>query len=236
MIFFFGKEAVLIMVDECMRHSYTRPLAYKGMNKDDHPENDHHDQDDHHHHDTDAAHRHSIDGQHHEVTHSDMDGLHEEEKVASNGKAEKTANGKHDHHEDYHNSDNHSSASKNTNNTGSRVTPEKIGEVAGPNAVLFVPNPKEYLNMKNVWYYIITLACYFIVVILSIVVEDVQLVFGIVGSTASTFAVLWGPGSFYIISFHKKKMTFVDYKTVALYTLAWVYTIMGLICCIVFGT
>eukprot|EP00345_Euplotes_harpa_P013255 CAMPEP_0168342102 /NCGR_PEP_ID=MMETSP0213-20121227/15150_1 /TAXON_ID=151035 /ORGANISM="Euplotes harpa, Strain FSP1.4" /LENGTH=162 /DNA_ID=CAMNT_0008348847 /DNA_START=359 /DNA_END=847 /DNA_ORIENTATION=+ len=48
-----------------------------------------------------------------------------------------------------------------------------------------VPNPKEYLNMKPVYYYIITLCCYGIVVLLSIVVGDVKVFFGIIGSTAA---------------------------------------------------
>mmetsp|Transcript_1233 Transcript_1233/g.1246 ORF Transcript_1233/g.1246 Transcript_1233/m.1246 type:complete len:166 (+) Transcript_1233:888-1385(+) len=47
------------------------------------------------------------------------------------------------------------------------------------------PNPKEYLNMKPVYYYSITLICYFIVVLLSIVVGDVRLFFGIIGSTVA---------------------------------------------------
>jgi len=47
------------------------------------------------------------------------------------------------------------------------------------------PNPKEYLNMKPVYYYVITLCCYGIVVLLSIVVGDVKVFFGIIGSTAA---------------------------------------------------
>eukprot|EP00345_Euplotes_harpa_P018546 CAMPEP_0168335150 /NCGR_PEP_ID=MMETSP0213-20121227/10724_1 /TAXON_ID=151035 /ORGANISM="Euplotes harpa, Strain FSP1.4" /LENGTH=194 /DNA_ID=CAMNT_0008339995 /DNA_START=817 /DNA_END=1401 /DNA_ORIENTATION=+ len=47
------------------------------------------------------------------------------------------------------------------------------------------PNSKEYLNMKPVYYYVITLCCYGIVVLLSIVVGDVKVFFGIIGSTAA---------------------------------------------------
>eukprot|EP00345_Euplotes_harpa_P005442 CAMPEP_0168326990 /NCGR_PEP_ID=MMETSP0213-20121227/5640_1 /TAXON_ID=151035 /ORGANISM="Euplotes harpa, Strain FSP1.4" /LENGTH=164 /DNA_ID=CAMNT_0008329827 /DNA_START=888 /DNA_END=1382 /DNA_ORIENTATION=+ len=48
-----------------------------------------------------------------------------------------------------------------------------------------MPNPKEYLNMKPVYYYSITLICYVTVILLSIVVGDVRLFFGIIGSTVA---------------------------------------------------
>lgn len=87
--------------------------------------------------------------------------------------------------------------------------------------------PKEYLNMKPIYYYSITVFIYVLVIVLSILVEDVSLFYGIIGSTTTCFVVFTGPGSFYVISVHKKKLGFPDKKSVAIYVAAWVYFILG---------
>ena len=46
-------------------------------------------------------------------------------------------------------------------------------------------DPKEYLKMRPVFYYLLTISCYVIVVLLSIVVGDVSVFFGIIGATAA---------------------------------------------------
>jgi len=89
--------------------------------------------------------------------------------------------------------------------------------------VLSTANPKEYLNMKPIYYYIITIICYVVVVLLSIVIGDVRLFFGIIGATTGSWVLFAGPGSFYIISIHKKKIPFDGAKSIILYIFAWIY-------------
>ena len=62
------------------------------------------------------------------------------------------------------------------------------------------PNPKEYLTMKPLYYYTLTILSFVTVVILSIIVGDVSLFFGIIGSLVACFMILAGPGSYYIYS------------------------------------
>ena len=79
------------------------------------------------------------------------------------------------------------------------------------------PNQKEYLNMKPLYYYVITIITYVSVVLLSIVIGDVSIFFGIIGSVVSSFMVMAGPGSFYIIAIHKKKSEFDGAKSILVY-------------------
>lgn len=90
-------------------------------------------------------------------------------------------------------------------------------------------NPKEYLSMRPLYYYIVTITCFVVVVLLSIVVGDVSVFFGIIGATLACFMVLVAPGSFYIITVHKKKIGFQDAKSVVLYILAWLLSVIGAI-------
>ena len=60
-------------------------------------------------------------------------------------------------------------------------------------------NPREYLNMRPAFYYLITTLLFTFVVITSIVVKDVSIVFGIIGSVVSGFMIFVGPGSYYIL-------------------------------------
>lgn len=89
-------------------------------------------------------------------------------------------------------------------------------------------NPKEYLNMKPVYYYIVTIVCYVIVVLLSIVVGDVSIFFGIIGSTAGCFVTFTGPGSFYIIAHYKEKIPLDTTIKILIYIAAWIFVVCGI--------
>lgn len=93
----------------------------------------------------------------------------------------------------------------------------------------FIPNMKEYLTMRPIYYYSIVLTCWVIVVILSIVVGDVSVFFGIIGSLTSNFTIFIGPGSFYVIIHYKKKLGFPTRWSKIKYGIAWVYAVFGVI-------
>lgn len=101
----------------------------------------------------------------------------------------------------------------------------------GPAAFLggWTPDPKEYLKMKPVYYYIVTTVTYLIVLLLSILVGDVAIFFGIVGSTTGIFSLMVAPGSFFIISFHKTSQKFNSKWDYIVYILAWIYLVLGVI-------
>ena len=103
--------------------------------------------------------------------------------------------------EDNNEQNNHEKEDKISEENGNRKNEEKNPTVDAK------VNPKEYLNMKPVYYYIVTLSCYFIVVLLSIVVGDVSIFFGLIGSTTGSFVLWIGPGSFYVIAVHKENYT-----------------------------
>ena len=94
-------------------------------------------------------------------------------------------------------------------------------------ATKFKPNPKEYLNMNPVFYYLITLILYFIVILLSIVVGDVRIFFGIIGSSVGCFLTFLAPGSFYLISFHKSNKKLDSILDTIIYIFAYVYSFTG---------
>ena len=87
--------------------------------------------------------------------------------------------------------------------------------------------PKEYLNMKPVFYYLITILCYVVVVVLSIVVGDVSVFFGIIGATAGCWIIIAGPASFYVISVHKYNIKMDSLLLKLSYCVAWVYICVG---------
>ena len=91
-----------------------------------------------------------------------------------------------------------------------------------------ISNPKEYLNMHPIYYYFITVVVFIFVVIISIVVGDVRIVYGIIGSMVSSFMVFTGPGSYYIIATHKKWIKFTGKLSILTYIFAWFYTIVGI--------
>jgi amino acid permease len=92
----------------------------------------------------------------------------------------------------------------------------------------FVPNPKEYLTMRPIYLYAVILTLWFIIVVLSIVVGDVSVFFGIIGSVSANFCMFFGPGSFYVIIHHKKKLGFPTTWSKIKYGIAWAYLITGL--------
>lgn len=92
----------------------------------------------------------------------------------------------------------------------------------------FIPNPKEYLTMRPLYYYLVLFIAWFIIIVLSIVVGDVSVFFGIIGSISANFCMFMGPGSFYIIIHHKKKLGFPTTWSKIKYGLAWVYLVTGI--------
>ncbi|CAI2366278.1 unnamed protein product [Moneuplotes crassus] len=100
---------------------------------------------------------------------------------------------------------------------------DKISEVR-------IINPKEYLNMKGVYYYIITITCYVVVLTLSITVQDVTFFFGVAGSTLGSFSLWIGPGSFYILSVHKEKVKLESKLEKFTYVSSFAYVIFGFMC------
>lgn len=92
----------------------------------------------------------------------------------------------------------------------------------------FIPNPKDYLHMKPIYYYIITLTLWLIITILSIVVGDVSVFFGVIGAIVGCYFMFTGPGLFYVIVTHKKKVGFPTAWSKIKYALAWIYLLVGL--------
>ncbi|CAI2363784.1 unnamed protein product [Moneuplotes crassus] len=88
-------------------------------------------------------------------------------------------------------------------------------------------NPKEYLNMHPFFYYLLTISIFGIVVLLSIVVGDVGVFYGIIGATAGCWIIIAGPGSFYIISVHKHNVELNTWTAKLSYIIAWIYTVLG---------
>ena len=99
--------------------------------------------------------------------------------------------------------------------------------------VIKAPNPKEYLNMNPVYYYSVTMICYILVVTLSIVVGDVTVFFGIIGSTAGSWLIISGPASFYILAVHKHNVPMDTWYLKLSYIISYVYCAIGL--AMVFG-
>jgi len=87
---------------------------------------------------------------------------------------------------------------------------------------------KEYLKVITGWrYYAIIFPIYITITLLSIVVGDVKIFFGILGSTVGCFMIFAGPGTFYVITVHKTKSSLKGLKNVMLYAFAWLYIVIG---------
>ena len=134
-IFFIGKEAILIIFDEATRRSYSKQNSAENKVKED-PQLKKDEE--------------SISAQNHE---------------AHDSRREILENGNSNNIDNIH-------QSNSVPSTPTNKSKEKKS------------NPKEYLNMKPLYYYLVTCACYITVVTLSIIVGDVSVFFGIIGSTA----------------------------------------------------
>ena len=241
MIFFFGKESVLIIFDEATRHSYTKlsskvtDISAKSEHSNHHfdgrvPDqlsisHDHNDHVVHHIDDVDETLR-DDDNHHHDTHHDDhqFEDHHGEEIKVQDDKhkisLERVDNSKNGFEKS---NKSINKVDENRGNTGEiKVKPQKAKQE-------FRPNPKEYLKMKPIYYYLIILISYFIVVLLSILVGDVKIFFGIIGTTAASWAIFIGPGSFYIISVHKNDIPFNTRHNFIMYFLAWMFIFIGIL-------
>jgi amino acid permease len=91
----------------------------------------------------------------------------------------------------------------------------------------YTSNPKEYLNMKPVYFYVISITLWVIVTILSIVVGDVSVFFGVLGAVAGCYFMFTAPGLFYVIVIHKKKVGLPTTWAKIKYILAWAFVLAG---------
>lgn len=120
------------------------------------------------------------------------------------------------------------------NDSEHRVYPSAPGSVTSSESGLMeTPTPpptnmKAYLNMGAGWYYGVTLFLFFMVTIISIVVGDVSVFFGIIGSLTGCFCSFFGPGSFYVFAHYKTNTPRVTKCQKVLFALAWVYFVGGL--------
>ena len=86
--------------------------------------------------------------------------------------------------------------------------------------------------MNPISYYLITLIVFGIVVLLSIILNDVSLLFEIVGSTVSWFMVIVLPGIFYIISYHKLHLNSQEKQNRLMYLTSCFLIAIGVFCMI----
>lgn len=90
--------------------------------------------------------------------------------------------------------------------------------------------------MRPLYYYLVTLITYAIVVILSVVVPDVTVFFGVIGSTSGSSLVIGFPGIFYVLTIRKHKIPLVKWYEKLSYVLGWVFAALGVIGVIGFNT
>jgi len=105
----------------------------------------------------------------------------------------------------------------------------KVSDAASTRSceVAKLESSKEYLNMKPVFYYAITLSTFLLIIVLSIVVGDVAIFFGLIGATVGSFLFFIGPGSFYIISVHKTNKKLETKLEEITYITSWVLMVIG---------
>ena len=182
-IFFIGKEAVLIMFDEATRQSYSKHAIHKvgELNKEK----------------KESAAVAPDQNQSEEVKHEGGGESSGHDMIVKEDKQQPEKPQKLEQSEKPQESEQPEIPQESEQPLQSETTKE------APPAIPVVINPKEYLNMKPIYYYVITIACYSLVVILSIVIKDVTVLFGFIGSTASSWVIIAAPGSFYILSIHK---------------------------------
>lgn len=191
-IFFIGKEAILIIFDEITRKSYSKQNKIF---------------DDHH----AEKNRVALEIENNRAAEAELEGGMPE---IQNSVIRNFGN-----QEDSKNDDIERPNFKTVEITTNEIKDNKIVEI----------NSKEYLNMKPAYYYIITIICYVMVVIISITVQDVHIFFGLIGATAGTYIMWIGPGSFYVIAIHKKNIKLETKFEKFVYISAWIYLIFGII-------
>ena len=220
-IFFNGKEALMAIISEALYKTYSNIMNKDKVNKDFklHVPNEyviHHDeshQDDHHdsHHD------------HHETHQFNNYETHQDAKFSKNQIKQDEEN-----HEDHSQEVHRASEIK-------KVSPEDHdahieNEIKKDVAYADASHQQEYLkHIKWYTYYPVTIITYVIIILLSIVVGDVKLFFGLLGSIVSCFFAIAGPGTFYIIAIHKLKLKIDSPLKVILYVAAWIYAVVGYI-------
>lgn len=220
-IFFNGKEALMAIISEAVYKTYSNIMNKDKISKgiDHHVPNEYvvdHEHDDHH------NESHHID--HHETHHFHNPETHFDIKVASNQIVQDEENHEDHSHDVPHHIDN------------IKVIPDANGnQVVGNNQPADAlhadaSHQQEYLKyIKWHTYYPVTIFVYLIVILLSIVVGDVKLFFGLLGSIVSCFFAIAAPGTFYVIAIHKLKLKIDTPFKVFLYVGAWIYAVVGYI-------
>ena len=240
LIFFAGKEAVLIIFDEITRKSYSQPLKVDSM-KDNISVTE-----------NKIFDSRSIHGQEKSIEFKSRNSqINSERNIekSDDGEDEKEDNEEHIQDMPVPESEMFRGEQSSENCLRSNNIKEKLvldqskdanqrtaSATASDPVVVFKPNPKEYLNMKPLYYYLVTIILYFVVVLLSIVVGDVKIFFGIIGSSTGCFVTFFAPGSFYLISLHKTNSKIKSKCEMALYVLAYVYAVVGVIGIFAFNT
>ncbi|CAI2364604.1 unnamed protein product [Moneuplotes crassus] len=201
-IFFIGKEAVLIIFDEATRGSYSKQSASRKAET------------------SDETPKCSVQSENKDNQSSSP----EEDQEGGNENAPPNQTHENLIHES-HPDGNLAEIQKdevNSSNLG-----EDTKRTTGQEKSVKMANPKEYLNMHPGFYYLVTSICYIVVVVLSIVVGDVSVFFGIIGATAGCWIIIAGPASFYILAVHKHKVQMNTWYLKLSYILSWFYCALG---------
>ena len=84
---------------------------------------------------------------------------------------------------------------------------------------------KAYLTMNSILYYVISIGIYAVIVLLACVLNDITLVFGVIGSIAGSYLIFIAPSSFYLRSIQLEEAEVELWKKL----IAWAYMILGVI-------
>ena len=82
---------------------------------------------------------------------------------------------------------------------------------------------KAYLAMHPVLFYGISIGLYAAIVAAACFIEDITLVFGIIGSIAGSYLIFLAPGSFYLVSVKNEGEEISMLRRVV----AWIYLLLG---------
>lgn len=237
-VFFIGKEAVLIIFDEITRRSYSRPPRKVLVDTHENEKNTEKHQS--------SEHDHRIENQN-----SDAENHIDEDRNdnAQPADGEKMSNQENEDqpqtHMPYVETEHHGHDQSNeVMIKGGKVgiqaseSMEHHDETQDQKKLMnsnWTPNPKEYLNMKSLNYYLVVTITFIIVTLLSIVVGDVTIFFSFIGANTACYVQFVAPGSFYVISFHKTGQKFTTKRSYVAYIIAWLYFIVGVFFMIFFN-